>query len=370
MKAILIKGRISGKGCVNFDDAKSQKFNLAKLGITDRVGNDNVKLAKKAYFLKRDADGNVVTDENGEKVYDFKIKISAECLRNAIFRNDVECVNPMVKGNDMLASNYMLSPVGITRGYMFADNDKEGAGTLKRKSPLTVSDAIQTNDAKAVLEIGTTSGDRNPTSMFYYENVGDIEYEFEAIIDIPQLTFIVADQLFDRMAIKSDWIHTGLAEKMLSMHFPGISNPAFGYFTKCAECLSQEISEFGIILNKELVEHLVKYLLKNILGASVKRNTGYANVTSISIKEVNDIVTDKFDVEDGWKNISTSEEVDQLSFNIECPYTKSTAEQIERIKPIREAYEIAVKELIEKRKAEKNEKKAARAAKKNKSNDE
>ena len=364
MKHLLIKGRINGKGCVNFDDAKSQKFHLKKLGITDFVGNDNVKLTKKAFFLKRDGDGDVVYDEEGNPIYDFNVKISSGCLRNAIFRNDVECVNPMVKGSDMLASNYMLSPVGITRGYMFADNDKEGNGTLKRKSPLTVSDAIQTNDAKAVLEIGTTSGDRNPTSMFYVESVGDIEYEFTAMIDMAQLMFIVADPLFDRLAIKADWVDTGLAEKMLAMHFPNISKPIIGHFTKSAKCLTQDISEYGIILNKEIVDYLVKYLLKRILGASIKRNTGYANVTSISIKEVNDIINDKFESEDGWKTITTSEDIDNLSFNIECPYTISSAEELERIKPIREAYEQYVKDLTSKRKAEKEKKKAENAAKK------
>jgi hypothetical protein len=246
---------------------------------------------------------------------------------------------------------------------MFTNEQSGGDETLKRKSPLTVSDAIQTNDARAVVEVGTTSGDRNDTSLFYTETVGDIEYDFTAIIDIKTLLFVVADPLFDRMAIKADWIDTGLAERMLEMHYPGISHPSKGFFTASAKCLTQEISEYGLILNKEIVEYLVKYLLKGILGISIKRNTGYANVTDISIKEVNDIINDKFESADGWKTITTNEDVDQLSFDIECPYVPSSAEEIEKMKKLKEEYEAQKKNRKDNKKKEEEERKNRRKAK-------
>ena len=359
MKALLIKGHICGKGCVNFDDSDQQRFTLKKFGISENVPNKNVKLAKKAYFLKVDEEGNPVL-KDGEKVYDYKVKISSECLRKAIFANEAEYTNPMIKFSDTVSANYMLSPTALGRGYMFANTDGE---TLKRKSPLTVSDAIQSNGARSSLEIGTTSGERNDTSFFYTETVGDIEYDFTAVIDIKTLIFVVADPLFDRMAIKPDWIDTGLAEKMLEMHFPGISHPYKGYFTASSKTLTQEISEYGIILNKEVVEYVVKYILKNILGISIKRNTAYANVTSISIKEVNDIINDKFDSADGWKTITSSEDVDKLSFDIECPYVPASADEIEKMKKIKEEYEAEKNGRKEEKEKDKEERKARKKAK-------
>jgi len=362
MKQLLVKGHISGKGCVNFDDSSEQKFTLKKLGIRDTIGHDNVKLAKKAYFLKVNDEGEPVL-KDGEKVYDYKIKISSECIRNAIFANETEYVNPMVKFSDVVFANYALSPVGLVRGYMFANTPDSGGETLKRKSPFTVSDAIQSNDTRSSIEIGTTSGDRNDTSFFYTETIGDIEYDFTAIIDIKTLIFVVADPLFDRKAIKSDWVDTGLAEKMLEMHYPGISNPQKGYFTASSKCLTQNISEYGIILNKEIVEYLVKYLLKGILGVSIKRNTSYADVTSISIKEVNDIINDKFDSTDGWKTLTSSEDVDALSFDIECPYVPASEEEIQKLNEIKEKYASENKDRKDKKEKDKEERKARKAAK-------
>jgi hypothetical protein len=335
---------------------------LKKLGISDTVPNKNVKLAKKAYVLKRDGDGNPVL-KDGEKVYDYKVKISSECLRKAIFVNDAEYTNPMIKFSDIVSANYMLSPSALGRGYMFANVPSAGGETLKRKSPLTVSDAIQSNDVLSSLEIGITSGDRNDTSFFYTESVGDIEYDFTAVIDMKTLVFVVADPLFDRMAIKADWIDTGLAEKMLEMHFPGISHPYKGFFTASAKTLTQEITEYGIVLNKEIAEYLVKYILKNILGISIKRNTAYANVTSISIKEVNDIVNDKFESTDGWKTLTSREDVDKLSFDIECPYVPASAEDIEKMKVIKEQYMNEKKARKDEKEKDKEERKARKKAK-------
>ena len=354
MKQILIKATMEGCGVVNFDD-KSQGFTLNNLGLKFGPVNDNVKYAKKYFFKKTDDNGNFII-KDGEFVYDYGIKISGDCIRKAIFGGDVENVNPIITNNEIVACNYFLSPVAINRGYLYTIKDDSG---YKRKSCLTITDAKEISGAKSEFEIGTTSGERNSTSMFYTEKVGETKYEFNGIIDLKTLMFIVADPMFDRMALNPDWVTSGLAEKVLHSLYGDKSHPSIGYFTSSSKCLTQTISEFGIILNEELVKDLVKYLLKRIMGASITRNNAFANVTSLSIKFVDDIIFDKMNDGDKWIELKSTEDVDALDFTVDCPYDKVSKEEIEKLSAIKEEYKnslASMKEEKKKAKAEQAEK--------------
>jgi len=347
MKTILIKGIMKGCGVVNFDD-NSQKFALNKLGIKDIIGDDNVKYAKKVFFKT----------DNG---YDYRVKISGDCIRKGIFSNSVENVNPMVVKNEIVACNYFLSPVGICRGYLYTNRDESG---YKRKSPLTITDAIENGNAKSELEIGTTSGDRNSTSMFYTEKIGEAEYNFKGIIDLKQLMFIVADPLFDRMAINPDWLTTGVAEKVMKNLYGDKSSPRIGYFTASSKYLTNSIAEFGMLLNEELVAHLAKYILANIMKCSIKRNNAYASVKSLKIKFVENIINDKMDDEEGWITINDLNDIANLEIHADCPYKEATEKDIELLNSLKNDYNDAISTMKEEKKKQKEEKARKRKEKK------
>lgn len=213
MKQVFFKLKLSGNGCVNFDDSSKQKELLEDLGIIKWGTPNNIKLAKKVIYETDEK------DKNGKPIYVYKIKISSDCLRHHIFEHEVDVVTPAVQMLDAIYCNYLLSQVGITRGYMFASSRDSGK-TLKRKSPLTIVDAIQTNNTKSnMFEVGITSGPRNETSLYSTEKIGDVEYETQGVIDLKTLSFISADELCDRMALRSEWIDNGLVDKVMKSHY-------------------------------------------------------------------------------------------------------------------------------------------------------
>lgn len=366
MKQIIFKAIMNGEGIVNFDD-NSQKYTLNKLKIGDysKTRNDNIKLCKKTFFKKKDSNGNFIKDEDGNNVYDYCVKISADCIRKAIFSNSVESVNPIILKKDLMACTYMLSPVGQCRGYLYTVKDDFA---YKRKSPLTITDANEISGAKSELEINSTSGDRNATSMFYTEKVGKTEYEFFGVIDPKTLMFNVADPIFDRMGIHPDWVTNGLAEQVLHNLYGDMANPTIGYFTSSQKCLTSSISEFGIMLNKELVNYLIKYILINVMKCSIKRNTAFANVTSLSIKVVDNIFEDNFESPNGWIDINSEDDIKKLDFDIYNPYVLSTEEEVKEMESYKEEYNKKLSEMKDEKNRLKEEKAKNKKSKKNEEN--
>ncbi len=328
MKQILFKLNLNGFGVVNFDDSERQVYTLAKYKIATGL-NKNVKLGKKVFFETNNGDGDAPK-------MDYKLKISADCLRHAIYEHNVDVVNPSIMQLDNVFANYLLSPVGMTRGYMFTYKD---ASSIKRKSPLTISDAIQSNGSKSNIEVGSTTGERSETSFFYTEKVGDINYTAKGIIDLRSLMFISADAKFDRLAINPDWITNGLAHDVLESHFGKDAKEQYGWFTSTAKYLTKALSENGILLNKEIVDTLVKFILKNLLAIDIRRNNAFAKTASLQIKFVDNPITDTFDEEDGWMTIGSEADIDSLDITPDEFYTKATDEDIKEIKDLEAKYE-------------------------------
>ena len=122
VKQVNFKIELEGNGIVNYD-AENQKFiwnRESKEGNKNQFisGNSNNKYAKKHFYRK--ADGSL----------DYKIKISSDSLRNAIFRGDAIATNPSISHHKSLLNSFIGSTMGLVRGYMFAGNPE----TFKRKS--------------------------------------------------------------------------------------------------------------------------------------------------------------------------------------------------------------------------------------------
>jgi hypothetical protein len=259
--------------------------------------------------------------------------------------------------NDVIYCNYLLSPVGLVRGYAFMDR-VEGL-SLKRKSPFTIIDAVQTNDTISHMEVGTTTGERNDTSLFYNEKVEDITYLTKGVFDLCRLKFISADPICDRLAIKDDWISTDLVNKSFKKHYGNIASPKYGHFTYVnrAKYVDKCYSEYGILLNDELVEYLVKRTLKNMLNMNIRKNNAFAYTSKLQVKLVDDITSmeQTMNSSKGWINIITMDDIDSLNLtNIEEFYVEGSDSDFK----VREEMEKKYKEDLANSKKNKNGKKA------------
>ena len=352
IKNILIKGELTGRGIVNFD-SKEQRFTLAKHGIFTGL-NENVKLGKKV-FTKT---GKFKDD--GNEIYDYKVKISGNCLRHSIFEHDVDVVNSALIQNPFILGTYMLSPVGLMRGYMFADKEM----TLRRKSPLTITDAIQSNNTKSEMEIGSTTGERSDTSMYFSENVGDIRYEFSGQIDIKQLQFMSADVFFDRMGINSDMIDSDEVNVIISNHYGKKAKAEYGMFSSMAKFTGKSYGEYGILFSNDICESVIKKTLKNILSVNIVRNNSFAATSGLKIKLVDNIIGNgqKMNDEDNWIELTCEEDIDNLNLNnLYNFFSEANDDEIEeRDKMIKKHTEISSA-----RKEAKNVEKEAKKSRKN-----
>ena len=304
---------------------------------------------------------------------DYKIKVSADCLRHGIFENEVDVVNPSIMQMDNVFARYLLSPVGLSRGYMFTYKDKSA---VKRKSPLTITDAIQIDGDgnKSNIEVGSkcdvdyNTGKRSTTSFFYTEKIGDTTYESKGVIDLKQLMFVSADAKFDRLAIKPDWVNIGLTHDVLKSYFGENAKEEYGWFTSMNKYFGPAMAENGILLNDEIVGALVKFILKGILGINIRRNNAWFKTESLQIKVVNDPISDTFDNKNGWIKITDENAIDSLSITPDKMYDKATDEEVALIKEIEAKYKALQKEM--KKDASKNtsdEKKTKKVSAKKKS---
>lgn len=360
MKQVFFKLKLSGNGCVNFDDSSKQAYLLKELGIIKGKFNKNIKLAKKVI-----SDTGKM-DKYGKPIYDYKVKISSDCLRHHIFEHEVDVVTPAVQMLDTMYCNYLLSNVGITRGYMFALKSDVGK-SLKRKSPLTIVDAIQTNNTKSnMFEVGTTSGERDENSLFSSEKIGNVEYETQGVIDLKSLSFISADEKFDRMGLYTEWIDNGLIDKVMKSHYGEDAHYETGFFVSNAKYLTNTFAECGVRLGDNVVTQLVRYILRSLLRIDIRRNNAWTRAVSLEVKYVNNPLKDTFNDESNWKQVD-EDFIDSLEIKCDDFYHKATEEEVKELVEINELYlnkSKPKKQVREKEKEEKRQKMAAKKAEK------
>jgi uncharacterized membrane-anchored protein len=247
----------------------------------------------------------------------YKISISADCLRHEIFIDDVMAQSPNLINSPALLYSFIASPVGILRGYLFAETGE----TLKRKSPITIIDAQQTCNAVSYIETFSRSGQKNQdidkvdNSFFKKEMIGDIKYSTEGNIDLSQMQFVSASQLFDRYGFNPDFFST--YKQFLKSKLPTFNSELGYYMLKDS---SVELSEYGFMLSNEDVEFLVRLLFKKMLTLNIKRKNSFARTESLEYKLVFDSIEDRFEDENGWKTISNAKDLENISFEQEQFY--------------------------------------------------
>lgn len=299
IRSVLFKGTIRGNGVVNYD-SKDQRWILRDRFPQERdyLSHDNVKIAKHTFYKTGEVDG--------KPVWERRLCISSDCLRQAVFGEDFPFQNTSIMHHQELLYRVIASIPALLRGYFFAE---EGKPALKRKSPVMITAAEQTSSNATHFEIGTMSGakrakkdqdEASDTSMHYEEKVGEVTYAFEGALDLKDLQFVSLSETYDRMAVNPD--HEDEYRRLLGKHLGSAVGPKRFYLMKGALIGTPEE---GILLTQEQVAKVVSEFFKRLLRMRIQRSKSYAHMGAVEVKFVSDPVSDTFDDKGGWRTLKS-----------------------------------------------------------------
>jgi cation transport regulator ChaB len=277
VKSILFKGVIVSSGIVNFD-GKDAKWLIkkAKPDFRNQLSHDNAKVAK--HSITQDG-----VDKDGNPILKAVLKISKDCIRQSIFKNDQPFHNPGIVHAPKQLIALLSSVAGLLRGYMFADVG------IKRKSAIYISDAVQTSNNVSTIDIGTQNSPKETKvdadadaglTMHFKESIGGlVTYEFEGAIDLDALQFISLSQVHDRLAVDTNNVDA-YVEGLKATLGNGVTNKAFYIKNTAVGGLPEE----GILLNSDQVKVLVEEFFKRLLDLEITRGAcGRAWLDSLEI---------------------------------------------------------------------------------------
>lgn len=278
---------MEGKGVVN-NDGKAAKYWLPY----EFSKNDNLKIAKSSVSL-RPAESYVSSnneEDNVDKEYQFDrksnpkssgvhihrdLKISPNALRNRMFnRTQPFQTSHMFTKDSELIPYQIANETSLLRGYLLTD------ASLKRKSPIMISDAIQYRGDLLKMEYASSSGPKTDTSLYMVDSVGEVGYKFEASIDIAELGFVSCDPIFDRPAFNADMFDEYRNVLGKNLDFDASSLEIKHYVKAHSEI---PVAERGILLPPDTIKKLVITAISNILRIEFKKASGYARVTELSV---------------------------------------------------------------------------------------
>lgn len=315
VKNVLLKIDINGTGIVNYDDNDQSKMYWDTSLQRMATKHKNVNYAKKNFYGDKDN-------------LSYKIKISNNCLLHEIFGSHSVSQNPSITLNENLLNSYIGSPSLALRGYLFADKKM----TLKRKSAVCLTDAEQTCNAISYLETFSKSGKKNEdvdvtdNTFFKRETIGDISYSSMGYIDLMQLQFMSASLMFDRLALNPDQYE--LYKKFMSLRMPNFNSDLGYYIINNSVDLTPE---YGFLFSNENMLSMVRQFLTNVLSMNIKRKSGIASTSSLKYKLVYDTLTDTFEDENGWIEIKTNDDINNVNFEIENFYQSCDSKDAEKL---------------------------------------
>jgi hypothetical protein len=315
MKSILFKLNLKGQGVVNFDDEK-QRFLYydTKLSHLYHPYN-NIKYAKKVLYK----------NENGE-LDNYKLIISSAALKKGLFNTDMVGQNTNFVLNEELSFSQLGSCYYQLNGYVIPN--KSGL-SLKKKSPITLCDAIQTCNAMSTIQTCTRSGakdttsDISDTSLFNEEKVGDIKYTAKGNINLNELQFVSTDDYYDRFAFSSDKFD--IFKRYMKSELP-LFDSKIKYYELNNKANS--FPELGFKFSDNDITSLVKFYFKRLLSFRIERNNSYAAIESLEVKIVNDAIIDTYDNPNGWITITSLDDIDALNIVADNYYVESADQKI------------------------------------------
>lgn len=311
IKNILFRAKLKGEGVVNAD-SNDQKHILKGLEINHLLPMDdngfimmkpkNVKYSKKVFY-----------SEDGENPY-YKIMISSDAMRKAIFGQEMPFTSSMVANDEKLLINFIAHPATFLRGHMLTTGKNNNS--FNRKSPVYTSNAIQSNDCVSYLEVKSSSGYNDSNSLFYEESVGEIEYNFSGNINLQEIQFMPLSEIFGRQAFNPDLFE--LYCERMKLYFDNFDAKLGHYLLKnCA----LEITERGFTVSDETIVDLVKYFFNKLLTAKLTKSKSFADVVEVQYKLVGNPLKDLRDDETNWITLN-EDNVNDISFNTERFYVE------------------------------------------------
>lgn len=277
VREIQFEVTLEGQGVVQRDSTAQQWLyksseNRTELPKTaDGKTATNFTLAKANYYRE------------GDKVVR-KIKLSSAWLRHEIHVDSIPFYSPEMFDLAPMRKQLIATPDYLLRGYMHAPK-KDSLDTLstRRKSPYVVTDAEEVSGVIPTMEVRTTTGPRNDTSLFSDETCGKTRYVAEGSIDISLLRFVSCSDIADRRAIRED----DMAD------FQDNFEAAFGkgsvrlgmFYTAAAEAM-QSFAEKGFMLEDAAVVSLVNTLFAQMAKVNKACRGAYAKTSKIRVRFV------------------------------------------------------------------------------------
>lgn len=356
VRSIMFKFVVKGKGIVNYGSKEDGRT------LWDVMPEWRGVLRHKNFKIAKHIINKIGVDEKGDATYDIKLKVSSACIRNAIFSGDQPFHNPDLIHAPKALIKLIGSVVGVLRGYMF---EVKGGG-IKRKSPITITDAIQIGNEKPTMDIGTQTCPKNPDSegkkdleensglsMHYKESVGNVEYLAQGAIDLCELQFISLSQKYDRLAVNPDYFeeYKATLEKVVGGEIKK------GFFVRGINGLPEE----GILLNDEQCKKLIKEFFKKLLGFRIVRGGGgMAEMSQLKLKLLKNPIEDRFSSEEGWYKVSSIDDLKLSENEVHQFYTDLSQEESEALYS---EMDKGKKEISDAKKIEKENKAKVKAAK-------
>lgn len=342
VRSIQFELTLDGEGCVNFDSAEQLEY-LRSVGIVkygDSSFFNNGKPLSNVLFSKKNFRTSPTDD-----VVEYHVKVSSECLRNAIFKEGMPFQSPTIMNIPHVLYSAIAHPDSLVRGYMYASKTV----SLKKKSPLYITDAEEVGAWRRSIATdfhsrsgqkdsneGKSSDDAKDNSIYKIENVGKVTYSAKGGIDVQELGFISGDPLYDRMAINVDGggneiLYLDTLSKNLN-----INNPEFKYYYLKNSYTNDEWAERGILLDNATINNLIKRTLKNILNISVIRRNAFLKTNKLTIHVFTDNNVETVEV--------TNDNIDSLYFECITNYLEASEDKIKSNKEMAESIASKVKE--------------------------
>lgn len=316
IKALGFEVEFNGNGCVNWD-SNDQKVYLQAMGLIPSKNKDdikdNVKFAKKSF---------VKTDNGIEFVY----KVSNDAIRHSMWQDKMPFSNQNHAQIPYVYYSMLGRPCMLERGYMFAkDSTSE---SFKKKSCVCLSDAVEISscpNSKVSLEVHSRAGSKDNISLFYEENVGNLNYKSVGCIDLTELQFISMDDKYDRRAVSDDNVaNFDIYTKALTLNLPFFNEKPSYYYMENSY-LEDEWAEKGILLSHDSVDWMVKDILARILKVNIWRSGAYFKTTSVKI-----LYTDENGV--NFEDVITLDTLKDYYFDVDTKYIKADEIRIQKSK--------------------------------------
>ena len=288
--SIKFKVHMSGVDGVNFDKAESQIGAFCRLPhIRIDTKNSNNKLHKGNFYVDTSFDA----DGNKKETVSKKQKISAECLKQAVFANAQPVYLSSIVHNEHF-NEIIASRSALLRGYMFA---LSSTMSIKRKSPVMMYAPEQVTDTTYALstmqiltsrDVGKSKDENNEDvdkksdlTMAFKESFGKIEYLSRGAIDINELRFLSMESRFLRPCCKVDDTSRAAYTAEIMKRYSGAEPVETGFFAKIGSDIPT--AEEGLQLPDAAVVDLVRYFFQELLNTRIDRNSGYAEVVGVDI---------------------------------------------------------------------------------------